>query len=125
MSTDDLTDPREHLNEIQLIEEVVLVPEDELVVGCVIVDDLTPAPQFGDGLCGDVITGQMASANLEQVFVVHVPRHRTFVQRVGPDGGPARNPGLLDRSCRRRAIGNVEKPHQQSTSMTNPPGAWK
>ena len=33
-----LTDPLEQLNQIQLIEEIVLVPEDQLVVQRVIVD---------------------------------------------------------------------------------------
>ena len=36
-------DSAQQLNEIELIEEVVLVPEDQLVVRLVIVDDLAPA----------------------------------------------------------------------------------
>ena len=50
-----------------------------------IVDDQPPAPQFSDGLCHAAVTGQMTSADVEQLFVSDVPGHRTFVQRIRPD----------------------------------------
>ena len=87
-ATSNLTGASEHLNQVQLIEEIVLVPEDELVVRRMFVDDLTPALQLGDGVRQSMLIrrpGQMTSANLEQLLIGHVPGHWTFVQRVRPD----------------------------------------
>ena len=67
----------------------MLVPEDELVVRRVVVDELTPTPQFGDRLrwidSRVPATGEMAGSNLEQLFIGQVPGHGTFVQRIRPD----------------------------------------
>ena len=37
--------PAEDLNQVQLVEKIVLVPQHDLVVGVVVVDDLAPPPQ--------------------------------------------------------------------------------
>ncbi len=89
VTMDVLADPIQQLNQVQLIEQIVLVPEDELVVRRVVVDHLTPALQLGDRL-GRIdsrvpVTGEIAGTNLEQLFIAQVPGHRTIVQGIRPD----------------------------------------
>ena len=79
----------EQLNQIELIEEVMLVPEHELVVGRMVVNCLTPAPQLGDrfreGDARSVVSCQVTGANVQQLFIRQPRRHRSFVQRISPD----------------------------------------
>ena len=79
----------EQLNQIELIEEIVFVPEHELVVGRTIVNGLAPAPQLGDrfreGDARSVVSCQVTGANVQQLLVCQPRRHRSFVQRISPD----------------------------------------
>ena len=82
-------DSAQQLNEIELIEEVVLVPEDQLVVRLVIVDDLAPAAQLGNRVrriaIGVQTAREVSGANVEQLFVGQLPWNRPLVQRICPD----------------------------------------
>ena len=62
--------PAEDLNQVQLIEQIVLVPQHDLVVGVVVVDDLAPPPQPSNVRLDTVLfAGQMSRTNLQELFV--------------------------------------------------------
>ena len=80
---------RKQLNQIELIEEIVFVPEHKLVVRTTIVNGLAPPPQLGDrvreGDARSVVSCQVTGANVQQLLVCQPRRHRSFVQGVSPD----------------------------------------
>ena len=94
---------RQQLNQAQLIEQIVLEPEHQLVIGILAIDGVAPALQIGRDIRGPLgVTGQKARANLEQFVVGNVAWNRPLVERIGPDScRPARPANSIRRvvSC--------------------------
>ena len=104
----------EELDQVELIEQVVLVPEHQLVIGADVIDGGAPALQLGLDV-GDAAAiavagvGQVARANRQELRIGEPVRHRAVVQRVGPDRHRARQSRAHDEVRGRGAVGDVMK----------------
>ena len=86
-------EPREELNQVELIEQVVLVPEHQLVERIAGGDGRAPARQLGGGAVGRHAGGggQVAGADLEKRVIAQPARNGAVVQRVAQiDDRPGR-----------------------------------
>ncbi len=106
-----LANPRQELDEIQLIEQVVLEPQDQLVVRRVIPDDGSPLSEIvhridDSGLTG---SGKVARTDLDQFRIGQPARNWPFVEWIGPDGEAAWNLGGFDQLRRARTVRDVEE----------------
>ena len=105
-----LADPRQKLNEIQLIEEVVFEPQNQLLERFVTFDRGSPLPQVVHGVEGDVRrTSEMALTHVDEFCVGQPAWNGPFVERIRPDGRHTRNAGGSDEARRARAVRHVEK----------------
>jgi hypothetical protein len=101
-------DEGEQLQQNQLIEQVVLEPEDQLVPRVVPCDQLSPQAHVVPGVGSGRRPCVVPSPHLDQRLVVDAARHRPVVQRIRPDGHHAGNAGALECGRRRRAVGDVQ-----------------
>ena len=105
--------PRQQLNQVELIEEIVLEPEDQLVVRLMPCDDVTPSAhvihripptRFGPASVGRVVL----TAHVDQLGVRQSARNGAVMQRVGPDGVRPGHARLCQRHRDRRAVRDVQ-----------------
>jgi hypothetical protein len=84
------SDATQHVNEIQLIEEIVFVPQNELVVGPIVLDRRPAGIHVGERVFIRTLDapiregGQVAGADLQKLFVGEPAGDRTLMQHVGP-----------------------------------------
>src|ERR1700752_2904507 len=103
--------PAQDLNQIQLIEKIVLEPEDELIVAVMFLDDPSPQSQ----IVYRVVTptawraSKEAPADVEQCLVGQTGRDGSVVKRVGPDRAESRNARRAERVCEAAAISDMEE----------------
>ena len=111
LSSGTSSNPVQKLNEVQLIEQVVLEPEHELVVGAGVGDDAPPLPQPLDRAFEGVSRwfGQKPRADFDQGLVRQVTRHRAFVEHIAPDRPLPGNPRGFDQARQRRAVRDVKE----------------
>src|SRR4030095_15476391 len=113
-----LANPRQQLNEIQLIEEIVLEPQDQLFVELVMLDNLAPSRQVVYGIdVRGLRPCQISRTDVYQLGIREIAWNRALVQGIGPDRQSAGNRGCFDGHRRRRAIGHVKKACRLATHV--------
>lgn len=100
----------EHADQQELIEQVMLEPEDDLVKRAVVLQDVVPAGEVGEGrvVVRVAALGEVAGAHLAPALRRQPARHRPLVQHVRGDGHLAGDLGEPDRLGRDVAVGHVE-----------------
>ena len=78
-----LANPGEQLNQVQLVEQVVLEPQNQLLVRLVAFDRDSPLPQVVHGR--DQVTDEMARAHVDQLRVAQAAGNRSVMKRICPD----------------------------------------
>ncbi len=83
------SDPIEELNEVELIEEVVLVPQHELIVAGIVIDNGAPRTQvvrdFVRRWTVTRVRGELPRPHIDQFRVAQITRYGAFVQWISPD----------------------------------------
>jgi hypothetical protein len=99
----------EQLNQIELIEEIVFEPEDDLVVGLVVFDHLTPPPQIIPAIfAGFSISEVVAGPHFDELVVGKTSGHRAFIEWISPDRPRARDSCQRKRVRNGRSVGDVK-----------------
>jgi hypothetical protein len=112
--------PNEQLNQVQLIEQVVLKPQDQLVVRVVLFDRVSPLPEVVGGIQGRIgsrpcsrgqtaLAGEELDADADQFSIAQLCGNGPFVQRVGPDRTSTWNTGGFNRSGCGGAVRHVKE----------------
>ena len=113
----------ERADQQELVEQVVLEPEDDLVVGAEVLQGVVPAGEPGEAGVVVVVAalGEVAGAHLAPALRREAAGGRPLVQQVGGDrdsppiAGDARRRGSLGRDV---AVGDVEHPPRRRRART-------
>ena len=106
-----IPNPAQNLNQVQLIEQIVLEPQDQFVVGVVVFDDRAPAPEVVDGIRRRFRSraSEITRPDLDELGIAHAAGNRALVEWVRPDRHGAWNSCRLDRPRRRGTVRDVQK----------------
>ncbi len=118
--------PREDLNQIQLVEQVVLEPQDQLIVRGVPSDRRAPLPQVVSGIQRRVAArprdpleigrpGELLRPYADQFGIAQSGRNWPFVQWVCPNRAAAWDTGRFYRPGGGRAVGDVQEARLRSS----------
>ena len=105
--------PVEVPDQNELIEEIVLEPEDHLVELLPPVERGIPVAQRAQHprFVFPAAVGQMRGPDRAQRLIVERQGHRTVVKRVGPDGELPRDAGLFERNPGGISVEHVKDRH--------------